>query len=703
MKRGLAGALMAILLATSNAWAQRPIAVVCPSRDSFALVLSGGAAHGLAHVGVLEVLDSLGARPSLVVGTSMGAIIGAMYAGGMSGREIDSVVRRLPLDELFRRPPALTLIAAGDLQSPVVSFAPAFVIEERGGTLRLQSPAARERQINTLLDQLLIGPNIAAAGDFSRLPIPFVAVATDIHTRAPVAIDRGDLAQAVRASASIPVVFAPVMRDEQLLIDGGLSSNVPVGAARARSARHLIVSDVGEPVTQIADVQSTTGMIAYLLDFLFDQGTYVLAGNDIAIRPKVDAFGLLNFSPDAIPPLIAAGAEATRLALQGCAPVASSPRREYPGSPDERRIADRLTRLLDEGVYESVWLRPRRGTDSALVFSPVASVAPGRIVGVGLGYDNHQGIHAWLASANTAIWDGRLSANAALAVGEWQQALLLSMSGLRRHPLHAPNAAPSGGLSELLPDPRSDAPPWSMLTRDLLRPTVSITASHETVRLYDEAGHEIARPSSRDFIGIVGASASFAGGWQGLLAPLVHVWRADTLDSNGAEDAMGGVLRVARVFPQRTTGPDQSSVPGVAGELLWTDRYERAVASADFMTDWRRFQLRTRGSLGAGRQLPLSALLRLGGSLGFPGLMPGERLGEHVGFASVAVSHPLLGPVYGFAELGRGYAQSGHVAPNPWVTGGEIGLASDTPIGPLTISYGVATVASRVFKLRIGT
>jgi NTE family protein len=703
MKKGLGAALIGIVLAGRATPAQRPGPAACSSRDSLALVLSGGAAHGLAHVGVLEVLDSLGVRPSLVVGTSMGAIIGAMYAGGMSGREIDSVIRRLPLDELFRRSPALTLIAAGDLQSPVVSFAPAFVIEQRGGTLRLQSPAARERQINALLDELLIGPNIAAGGDFSRLPIPFVAVATDIHTRAPVAIDRGDLAQAVRASASIPVVFSPVTRDEQLLIDGGLSSNVPVGAARARGASHLIVSDVGEPVTQVSDVQSTTGMIAYLLDFLFDQGTYVLAREDIAIRPKVDAFRLLNFSHDAIGPLIGAGADAARSAMQGCTAVASSPRRARPGLPDERRIADRLARLLDEGAYESVWLRPRRAADSALVFSPVASVAPGRIVGVGLGYDNHEGVHAWLASANTTLWDGRLSANGALAVGEWRQGLLLSMSGLRRHPLHAPNAALSGGLSELLPDPRSDAPPWSMLTRDLLRPTVSITASHETVRLYDEAGHEIARPSTRDFIGMVGMTALFAGGWQGLLAPLVHVWRADTLDASGAEDAMGGVLRVARVFPQRTSGPDQSSVPAVSGELLWTDRYERAVASADIITEVTGFQLRTRVSLGAGRQLPLSALLRLGGSLGFPGLMPDERLGEHVGFASVSVSHELLGPVHAVVQLGRGYAQSGHVMPNPWVTGGEIGLASDTPIGPLTISYGVATVASRVFKLRIGT
>jgi hypothetical protein len=290
-----------------------------------------------------------------------------------------------------------------------------------------------------------------------------------------------------------------------------------------------------------------------------------------------------------------------------------------------------------------------------------------------------------------------------MSVSEWRQQLMLSMSGLRRHPLHAPNEVQSGGLSELLPDPRSDAPPWSMLTRDLLRPTLSISGSHETVRLYDDAGHEIARPNTRDLVGVAGVTASFAGGWQSLLAPLVHLWRADTLATSEAEAAAGGVLRVARIFPQRTTGPDQSSVPSVAGELLWTDRYQRAIASADLMSEGAGFQLRTRASLGVGHRLPLSALLRLGGPSGFPGLMPGERRGDRVGFASVALSHPLLGPVNALVEGGRGYARSDDtLVPNAWVTGGEIGVASDTPIGPLVITYGVATPARRVFKLRIG-
>ena len=716
----LTGAIAGLALLSALVHAQQPAARACPLQppqptDSLALVLSGGGAHGLAHIGVLEVLDSLGVRPTLVVGTSMGAVIGAMYASGMSGRKIDSVVRQLPLEELFRRSPPITFAASGDLGSPIVTFAPAFVVEQLGTTVRLQSPAARERQINALLDGVLLGANLAASGDFSRLPIPFVAVATDIRSRKPVILDRGDLAQAVRASAAIPVVFAPVARDEQMLIDGGLSANVPVALARARGGRRMIVSDVGDIASPDVDVRSTTGMLTYLLDFLFDQH-YDLAEHDVAIRPAVEAFGLLDFSHDAIGPLISSGYAAARAAMTACEPIASRvPSRRSP-SAEERRIGDRLARLLDEGFYESVWLNPRRrpaaaagtASDTLLVFSPMATVAPGRVVGVGLRYDNHEGIRAWLASANSSIGEGRLSANAALSLGEWQQQLLLTITGLRRHPLRAPNAARPGGITGLLPDPRSDEPPWSMLTRDLLRPTLSLTGSHETVRLYDAAGHELARPSTRDLVGSVGASAAFSGGWQALLGPLVHLWRDDASGTNQTETAVGGLLRVAHLWVPPRSGPDQSTPPAVVGELLWTDHYRRALASADLVAEHFGFQLRSRASFGAGRALPLAAQLRLGGSLGspgFPGLMPDERRGDRAGFAALALSHALLGPVHWRVEGGRGYTH--WITPSPlltdgWVSGADVGLAADTPIGPLILSYGVATVARRVFTLRVG-
>jgi hypothetical protein len=376
---------------------------------------------------------------------------------------------------------------------------------------------------------------------------------------------------------------------------------------------------------------------------------------------------------------------------------------------------------MDEGVYEGVWLNPRVGggasaqrrdsTDGALAFAPVASIAPGRIAGLGLSYDSHEGLRAWAASANTSLADHRLAASGALSIGEWRQQLLLTAASLRRHRLGATDAASrSGGVTEVLPDPRSDEPPWSMLTRDLLRPAVSLTGTRETVRLYDAEGHELGRRSSRDLLGFAGLTAAFSGGWQGALGPYLQLWRQDVI-SSGARSfvAGGGLLRIARVFATRTSGPDQSSQPSITTELLWTDRYHRALATSDFIVVRDGFQLRPRASLGAGDDLPLSAQLILGGPAGFPGLMPGERRGDRAGFVTLAVAHPLVGPLYWRIDAGRGHTRlssvpegSAALEAQGWVTGVDAGVASDTPLGPLTISYGVSTGGRRVFKLSVG-
>ncbi|HKW46724.1 MAG TPA: patatin-like phospholipase family protein [Gemmatimonadaceae bacterium] len=725
---------LALLAFAVPAAAQQPTAASRTTPESgcavgdtsapIALVLSGGGAHGIAHIGVLEVLDSLGIRPNLVVGTSIGALIGALYAGGMSGKQLDSLVRRLPLQELFRRYPPAAFITAGDPSWPIVSQSPAFVVEQSGTSVRLQSPAARERQVNALFDEILLRANMAGGGDFARLPIPFIAVATDMKSRTPVVLRRGDLAQAVRASAAIPIVFAPVVVDEQMLIDGGLSANVPVGVARDARPGRVIVSDVGTLAGRTLDAQSTAGMLSYLLDFLFTQRPVALEPGDVDIKPSVDAFGLLDFAHTAIDPLRANGYQAARDALGVCAPRRSATsRRGSPASTDERRVAGRLARLMDEGVYESVWLNPYRlfgGADSLsefaigagrLTFAPVATIAPGRIAGVGLAYDSHDGLMASLGSSNTALAQGRFAISGAISVSEWRQQLLLVATALRRHPLRAENPARPGSLTELLPDPRFDEPPWSMLTRDLLRPALSITGTRQTIRLYDTDGHEISSPATRDLVAFLGGSATFSGGWQAALGPVEHLWwNNEATPTMSFDNATGGLLRAARLFAVRTGGPDQSSIPNIAGELLATNRYRRGLLSADLLTERAGFYLRTRGALGGGTDLPLSAELVLGGPGGFPGLMTGERRGDHMAFASVALSRELGGPLYWRFDAGRGWTSLesapttslGAAQAEGWVTGADIGIAADTPLGPLTMSYGVSTGGRGVFKLRIG-
>jgi len=184
-----------------------------------ALVLSGGGAKGIAHIGVLRVLDSLGIRPDLVVGTSMGAVVGALYASGYSGRELDSLARVAPLAALFRTYHPLAPKSLGAL--------PPLVLWEQGDRgFALQSASVVEAETNALVNAAMLRGNLLARGDFDSLPIPFRAVATDLTRRDPVVMKTGDLAQAVRASAAVPLLFAPERRDGRFLTDGGLSANV---------------------------------------------------------------------------------------------------------------------------------------------------------------------------------------------------------------------------------------------------------------------------------------------------------------------------------------------------------------------------------------------------------------------------------------------------------------------------------------------
>ncbi len=199
------------------------------------LVLSGGGAKGFAHIGVFKVLDSLGIVPDMIVGSSIGAIMGALYASGYSGAEIDSIARALPISDVIR---AYSPRAPG-----VIGQLPALAVWERNGSgWALQTGTVREAEVNALMSALMLRGNLLARGDFDRLPIPLRVIATRLSTRSPVVLGDGDLAQALRASFAIPLLFRPGRVGDLVLMDGGVSDNIPVGTARAMGAQRVIVS-----------------------------------------------------------------------------------------------------------------------------------------------------------------------------------------------------------------------------------------------------------------------------------------------------------------------------------------------------------------------------------------------------------------------------------------------------------------------------
>src|SRR3954468_2183943 len=184
--------------------------VCAPART--ALVLAGGGAKGAAHIGVIKVLDSLGIHPDFVVGTSIGSIVGALYASGYNGREIDSLSGAYPIGDLFQpyRPKLPPLVGVG--------LRPFTVWESAPGGLTLQNGTLYEGDVVAMMNGMMLRGNLLASGNFDSLPVPFRAIATDLSNRGLVVLGSGDLAQAVRASFAIPLVFNPVRIGNRTLI-----------------------------------------------------------------------------------------------------------------------------------------------------------------------------------------------------------------------------------------------------------------------------------------------------------------------------------------------------------------------------------------------------------------------------------------------------------------------------------------------------
>jgi NTE family protein len=237
--------LMASAAAPAEAPAAAPQAAATPpavaGRPRIGLVLSGGGARGVAHVGVLKVLEELRIPIDAIAGTSMGAVVGGLYASGMSAAQIERELAGVDWQDAFRDRPArngLNFRRKREDRDFLVQLPLGF----RDGRFHLPTGLIQGQKLNQLLRGLT--QPVAQVRQFDRLPTPFRAVATDLETGNQVVLGDGDLVTALRASLSAPGIFAPVERDGRLLVDGGVANNVPIDVARAMGVDRLIVVDV---------------------------------------------------------------------------------------------------------------------------------------------------------------------------------------------------------------------------------------------------------------------------------------------------------------------------------------------------------------------------------------------------------------------------------------------------------------------------
>jgi len=297
------------------------------SRARIGLVLSGGGARGLAHVGVLKALERAHVRVDAIAGTSMGAIVGGLYASGMSADQLETELRRIDWDALFAPRVARPYLSQRRKEEDF-EIATGLEFGVHDGQLSAPQGALSSRGLELLLRRLTLP--VRHVDDFDKLPIPFRAVATDMETGKPAILAHGDLAVALRSSMSVPGVFAPTDVDGRLLGDGGLVDNLPVDVVRAMGVDIVIVVNIGTPLAGRESLSSVVGlteqMIAILTEQNVERSIATLKPSDLLLNPDLGTLTSSDFGR--VDELIAIGdtyaqAQAARLAAY------ASPAPEY--------------------------------------------------------------------------------------------------------------------------------------------------------------------------------------------------------------------------------------------------------------------------------------------------------------------------------------------------------------------------------------
>lgn len=270
------------------------------------LVLSGGGAKGFAHVAVLKVLEEAGVRVDYIGGTSMGAIVGALYASGYTANQLDSILKSINYNKI--------------LTDELPRSAKPFYEKEIGEKYALTLPISNKKveipiaisegqNVLNLLTQLL--QHVDHITDFNKLPIPFICMATNLETGKPVVLNKGFLPEAIIASGSFPTLLAPVEIDGMLLTDGGVVNNFPVEEVIAMGADVIIGVDIQSGLDAKKDLNSAVKILNQIVGFqMYNTLESKHEMVDILIKPNMNSFNVISF--DKVAEIMAEGDKSAR-------------------------------------------------------------------------------------------------------------------------------------------------------------------------------------------------------------------------------------------------------------------------------------------------------------------------------------------------------------------------------------------------------
>lgn len=700
------------------------------AEERIGLVLSGGGARGCAHVGVLKVLEELRIPIHCVAGTSMGSIVGGFYAYGLSPERLEQEMTRAG----NRRPWAVLLqdqaprrYRSFRRKQEDFEFLVDFGLGIRDGGLHL--PKGLTQGQNLELELTGLAPGGHALATFDDLPLRFRAVAVELRTGRPVVLDSGSLPMAMRASMSLPGVFAPAVVGGVEMLDGGLVENVPIAVARSMGATRVIVVDIGTPV-QVEQVGSalevSTQMVQILTQQNVDRSLALVGDGDVLLQPELGDITSSDF--DRAAEAIAIGEAAARAA-------ADRLRRYSVPVAEFERFLRRQRRTDPPVVVHEVRLENRSGLADAVLLDRL-EVRPGQVLDVEVLRRDLECIHG--------IGDFEHVGYELLPVAAGQHDLVIHATEKSWGPTYL-----KFGLA---------------LTSNLEGRSAFTLATQANVRQIDDLGAEwrttVSFGDTSGFDSEYYQPVVASGTW--FVAPrLATVLREATafgatldltLYSAGVDLGFNvGTCSQLRVGVTRLRGEvDVTSFVPVSGfdfddgaiEARWiSDTFddgtfptsgvrvgaqwfwgtEELGADADYqqlMVAGVGYGSVGRTTLGIGvsyvtaldQELPIYRRPSLGGFTRLSGLDDNSLGGQHTGFVGVLLRHRLAGrketfgfPVYlgGTIEAGDAWDRRDEVWRSLRLSG-SVFLAIDTPIGPTYVAYGQSEGGEHTLYLFVG-
>jgi NTE family protein len=718
-------AILAVVAAPPAALAQ-PAATAsgATGRPKVCLVLSGGGARGAAHIGVIKVLEELRVPIDCIAGTSMGSLVGGAYASGMSVPEMEALTTEITTAILFKdTPPRQEESMRRKLDDRSILFG--LELGLRDGELLLQKGVVSGIQLEAVLRRLT---KVKGREDFDTLPIPFRAVATDLVTGKAVVFDRGELAQVMRASMSVPAVVAPAQIGDMLLVDGGLTNNLPVDVVRAMGADIVIAVNLGTPLMTRDQLGSVLGVTGQMINILTEQNVRaslaMLRPSDILIEPALGHFSAGDF--DHLPATVPVGETAARAVAPKLAALSLSPQsyaalrsgQQAPPAPPVGVVADirfpGLARVNPESLLDYLETRPGEPLDSARLDRDLRRVyglgdfehvdyqlieqAGQQIVSInaiekswgpdylrfGLGLQSDfKGENAFnLAASYRRTWLNTLGA-------EWRTDVQVGQVSYLTTEFYQPLGARNGLFI---------APRATILRRNL--------------DLFAE-DNRIARYNVRTAYVSLDLGASFTRYGETRIG-LAFGRSSATLDTGSPEFEpnpnnvrRAGVTYRAIVdqlssasFPREGYAASLDVFASLKG-LGARDEYSRYDFNAFGSHSWGRHTISLGGRFAgkaSGDALPAYDIVQWGGFLQQSGLPAGALLGQRLSFGRAVYTYRLLEQkilegfyVGGSAEVGR--------MDQPLVPGnltgtlysGALFFGADTPIGPVYLGYGLTS------------